>query len=52
MPSEPAKIPIIKKSMSVGTPSLVDVLPAKMLNSSSIEDTKRILPEVTSIIIH
>lgn len=49
MPSEPAMMPTTRKKRRVGTPSLADVLPAKMLSNSRIEEINKILPGVIAI---
>ena len=49
MPSEPANIPIAKKSNKVGTPNLYEVLPAIMLIKSNTDPTSSIFSIVKSI---
>jgi hypothetical protein len=50
MPSEPANIPTIKKKISVGTPSLLVVLPAMMLINNKIDPTSNKFPDSINMV--
>src|SRR5690606_33472495 len=50
MPSEPASIPIAKKSNKVGTPNLYEVFPTMMLTKSKREPTNNIFSMVKVIL--